>query len=303
MRRNKGRFLLASALVVLSMSLTAMAQAVSKEQANSYFQAQNWNEAAKAYAELAKAEPAFGQGWYRLGYALHALERYDEAVKAYLQSPGLKSNPMLMYNLACSYARLNEKDKAFEWLNKSISAGFAQVKQFKADPDLDSLRGEARFQEVIALAVKTATPCMAQPEYAQFDFWVGDWDVRNQQGQIVGYSSIQKVVDGCAILENWTSAGGSTGKSLNYYNAALGKWQQKWIGNTGGAIEFEGEYKDNALQYHSVIVGKDGKKTLGRMTFFKLEGDKVRQLWEQSNDDGKTWTTAFDGIYSRKKQA
>jgi hypothetical protein len=28
-------------------------------------------------------------------------------------------------------------------------------------------------------------------------------------------------------------------------------------------------------------------------------GEGVRQLWETSTDDGKTWTVAFDGIYRR----
>jgi hypothetical protein len=29
----------------------------------------------------------------------------------------------------------------------------------------------------------------------------------------------------------------------------------------------------------------------------------VHQLWKQSADGGKTWTTAFDGIYIPKKVA
>ena len=36
------------------------------------------------------------------------------------------------------------------------------------------------------------------------------------------------------------------------------------------------------------------------MTFTPLEGQKVRQLVEQSVDEGKTWTTQFDGTYIRK---
>lgn len=298
--RNKTEFFLALGLF-LSLTVTVMAQSVTKDQANTYFQEQNWSEAAKAYEVLAKAEPNFGQGWFRLAYSLHAMGKYNEAIPAYQKCIAIGNNPIAMYDLACSYAKLNDKDKAFEWLKKAVSAGFTQVQQIKSDTDLETLRSDARFQEVINIATNTAAPCMAQPEYSQFDFWVGDWEVRNPQGQIVGSSSIQKVVNGCAILENWTSASGGTGKSLNYYNAAIGKWQQKWMGSNGSPIEFEGGYKDNAMQYWSVVVGTDGKKTLGRMTYSKMEGDKVRQLWEQSTDEGKTWTTAFDGIYSRKK--
>src|SRR5262245_9787030 len=223
MRSKKAIFLSFWVIASLSITLTALAQSVTKEQANDYFQAQNWGEAAKAYEELAKAEPSYGQAWFRLGYSLHALGKYDQAVNAYLKCVGIANNPIAMYNLACAYARLKDKDKAFEWLKKSVTAGFTQVQQFKSDSDLEDLRSDARFQEVINLAVKTTTPCMVQPEYSQFDYWVGDWEVRNPQGQIVGYNTIQKVVDGCVILENWTSASGSSGKSINYYNSATGK--------------------------------------------------------------------------------
>jgi hypothetical protein len=30
--------------------------------------------------------------------------------------------------------------------------------------------------------------------------------------------------------------------------------------------------------------------------------DRVRQLWESSDDGGKSWTVAFDGLYVRKKE-
>jgi hypothetical protein len=30
-----------------------------------------------------------------------------------------------------------------------------------------------------------------------------------------------------------------------------------------------------------------------------MDGGKVRQHWESSADDGKTWTTAFDGLYAK----
>jgi len=29
----------------------------------------------------------------------------------------------------------------------------------------------------------------------------------------------------------------------------------------------------------------------------------VRQLWETSNDDGKTWAVSFDGLYRRAATA
>ena len=46
---------------------------------------------------------------------------------------------------------------------------------------------------------------------------------------------------------------------------------------------------------------KAGKTTINRITWNALPSGQVRQVWEQSSDDGKSWTVAFDGLYTRKK--
>ena len=47
-----------------------------------------------------------------------------------------------------------------------------------------------------------------------FDFWVGEWDVKNAQGQPAGQSSVLRLLEGCALYENWTDMQGGGGKSL-----------------------------------------------------------------------------------------
>ncbi|HEV3469823.1 MAG TPA: hypothetical protein VG148_10920 [Pyrinomonadaceae bacterium] len=144
-------------------------------------------------------------------------------------------------------------------------------------------------------------PCKARPEYRQFDFWVGEWDVQNPQGQQVGVNVVQLILGDCVVFENWTGARGGQGKSFNLYNAATGKWQQTWVDNSGNILELSGEYKDDQMRFTGETPGRGGAKTLERLTFTKLSADRVRQFWEQSADGGKTWTVAFDGTYIRKK--
>lgn len=144
-------------------------------------------------------------------------------------------------------------------------------------------------------------PCKSRPEYRQFDFWVGEWDVRNPQGQQAGTNSVQLILGDCVVFENWTGARGGQGKSFNVYNAATGKWQQTWVDNSGSVLELSGDYKDDRMHFTGETRGRDGKVTLERLTFTKISNDKVRQFWEQSKDGGKTWTVAFDGTYTRKK--
>lgn len=147
---------------------------------------------------------------------------------------------------------------------------------------------------------KAPTPCRDVEEFRQLDFWVGEWEV-TASGQKAGASSVQSILDGCVIFENWTGMKGFNGKSFNLYNAKTKKWEQHWVDNQGTSIDFIGSYADGKMQYESVTVDAQGAKRLGRMTFSKLPDGNVRQLWEQSSDGGKTWRVAFDGLYSKRK--
>lgn len=143
--------------------------------------------------------------------------------------------------------------------------------------------------------------CSSGPEHRQFDFWVGEWEVKNPRGQTVGSNSVQLILGDCVVFENWTSARGFSGKSFNVYNRAKGKWQQTWVDAAGNVLELTGGYKDDRMSFEGETPAADGKRTLHRLTFTRLSPDRVRQLWEQSADGGKTWTVAFDGSYIRKK--
>ena len=65
------------------------------------------------------------------------------------------------------------------------------------------------------------------PEYQQFKFWVGEWDVvATQTGKPAGQSKIELLAAGCIIFENWKGANGGSGHSINVYDQADGKWQE-----------------------------------------------------------------------------
>lgn len=143
------------------------------------------------------------------------------------------------------------------------------------------------------------TPCANNPQCRVFDFWIGEWEVIGKNNQIAGKSLIQISLDSCLIIENWIGSGGGTGKSFNFYNAANGYWQQTWVDNSGGVIEFiEGKFEDNYLKFATSRPTVNG--SIQRLTFFKINDNQVRQLGESSSDQGKTWTTGYDLMYFRK---
>ena len=266
--------------------------------------AQKWTEAVAALEEIAKAEPNNGRAWYLLGTSYHQLAKYDKAVEAYEKNIPISKNPAAMYNLACAYSRLKQIDKSFEWLEKSLKNGVAPGVNLKTDEDLVNIRNDERFKKMEEIADRAVRPCMYSAEARQFDYWIGEWDVFPSQapaGQApkVGDSKIDQISGGCGLLENWTSTG-NNGKSINYYDSTTGKWYQHWIGSGGGALRYEGNFKDNAIRFEGVTIGQDGKKTLHKLTFFKIDENTVRQLAESSTDDGKTWTNTYDFRYVRK---
>jgi len=149
-------------------------------------------------------------------------------------------------------------------------------------------------------------PC-STPEFRQFDFWIGEWEAFGVNGKKGGDSKISLILDSCVILEEWTSAGVQngliySGKSFNSYNVASKQWQQTWIDNTGNTTEFlRGEAQDGKIIYYADKVPGPKGYFMRRLSFTKLSDDKVRQLGERSDDEGKTWNTEYDLEYRRKK--
>jgi hypothetical protein len=144
------------------------------------------------------------------------------------------------------------------------------------------------------------------PETHQFDFWIGEWDVNPWQQPTappasMGKNSVHSVIDGCAVLEEWTGARGGTGKSLNFYDYNRNTWRQVWVGTGGGSLDYSGNFHDNAMHFEGWNLAKDGKRVLQKLTFTKISQDTVRQTFEASKDDGKTWAVTFDGRYVRHR--
>ena len=80
-------------------------------------------------------------------------------------------------------------------------------------------------------------------------------------------------------------------------------WQQTWIDNKGGMTEYVNSKweKDKMIVTTRNEKQKNGTYKMMRMTFTKLNDDKVRQFGESSVDEGKIWKTDFDLEYRRKK--
>ena len=58
-------------------------------------------------------------------------------------------DPIVFYNLGCSYSLMGEVDDAIENLKTSIELGYTDVEHMNGDPDLKNLRADARYEELV----------------------------------------------------------------------------------------------------------------------------------------------------------
>jgi hypothetical protein len=288
-------------LLLIFAPVSGQASKPSMQTAAELVKEKKWMEAVQAFEAIVAAEPANAAAWYQLGIARFKLEKFEPAITAFEKNLELTKNPRAMYNIACAYARLGKTDQALDWLEKSISGNLAQFVNPAQDSDLASLYEQPRFKTMIAGLDRKRRPCIYSNSARQFDFWLGEWEVFNLQGQKVGTSVIQQVADGCGLLENWAGALGGAGKSINFFDTTTGKWHQYWIGADAVPLRYSGTFSDNAMRFTTdPSTGKDAS-TIGRLTFFRLDENTVRQFSEQSTDNGKTWTTEYDFKYVRRK--
>ena len=57
-------------------------------------------------------------------------------------------NPLVFYNLACSYSLTDEFDRAVHALNQALELGYRDFAWLAKDPDLKKLRAHPKFLEL-----------------------------------------------------------------------------------------------------------------------------------------------------------
>jgi len=141
-------------------------------------------------------------------------------------------------------------------------------------------------------------PCEASP-YTDFDFWIGDWEVRSADGTLQGYNAITREERGCLILENWTSVTGGTGQSYNYYDPGAEVWRQIWV-SEGAIIDYKGGLDGSgAMVLFGDISYRAGTTAPFMGRWEVLEDGSIRQHFQEYDPQVGDWTEWFTGYYTR----
>jgi tetratricopeptide (TPR) repeat protein len=102
--------------------------------------------------------PKDGEDWYQRGYDFYHADRYPEAAAAFQKAAqmGYRADAAL-YNAACSYSLNDDHDNAMKYLALAIEAGWDDMDHIAEDSDLDPVRSDPRFAQVVKDARGTAT--------------------------------------------------------------------------------------------------------------------------------------------------
>lgn len=142
--------------------------------------------------------------------------------------------------------------------------------------------------------------CRDSAPHRAFDFWVGNWEVRDTEGALQGYNAVAAVQDGCALQEQWQSVTGGTGQSINYYHPDHGIWRQVWTDAGASIIDIQGGLQGDAMVLSGTIYYLASRKERPfRGRWIPLGDGRVRQFFEEQDESG-VWQPWFDGYYRRR---
>jgi hypothetical protein len=136
-------------------------------------------------------------------------------------------------------------------------------------------------------------------DHHELDAWIGQWDVY-RGAEKAGTQRVQRMIDGCAIVAEWTGVQGDRGLGTFSYDEAARGWLQLWVSNNkphpGRPIV---RRQDPAFEGRGIrmVHANDPFARAGaidRVTTTPLAPDRIRQVLESSRDGGQTWTTVFD---------
>jgi len=95
--------------------------------------------------------PDDARAYYMGGTALHLLGEAAKGeawvARALELDPG---NVGTYYNVSCLYSQIGQHDRAIDLLRKAVDLGFAHKDWIENDPDLEPLRGDPRFREILS---------------------------------------------------------------------------------------------------------------------------------------------------------
>jgi tetratricopeptide (TPR) repeat protein len=141
-------------LILTHPDMTLKRPEVSREllivQGFEYIRENDYQKAVEEFRKLLEEFPFDFRANYHIAFAYLLLKNYPKSIHYF--EIARRINPkdqFTLYNLACAYALSGKKDQALDVLEAAMEAGFDDVKHINEDPDLESLRDDPRYRQLL----------------------------------------------------------------------------------------------------------------------------------------------------------
>jgi hypothetical protein len=175
----------------------------------------------------------------------------------------------------------------------------------------DQLAGLVRrFVLPLAMAACLCSPSLFAGESSSvpdseshaLDFWLGDWVITAPGGTGSSTSKVYFTLDSHLLIESWEAGPGHEGENIVAYNPQEKSWHWLFVDNRGHVHAFTGTVKLGQGEFKGTSQGANGEPVLNRLRLMRVSPDQVEQTWEQSTDNGATWTMVFPrGVLAEKQ--
>jgi hypothetical protein len=145
-----------------------------------------------------------------------------------------------------------------------------------------------------------------------FDFWIGEWDIRQQILKADGswhsfdaHTSVAPALEGRALVEHWkgdvqffwegmTKPQTIEGLSVRAYDEKRGEWLIHWMDSRRPSFgdPYAGNFAGGRGDFFREWSTPQGNR-VGRIVFSNISADSVRWELAVSSDNRKTWATLW----------
>lgn len=103
------------------------------------------------YEDIVSRNPNYVEVLMLLGSLYTGSKMYAKGLNVDQRLAQLKqTDPIVQYNLACSYALVGLPEKAFVALAQAVELGYHDAKHMENDADLNSIRSDPRYAAIIS---------------------------------------------------------------------------------------------------------------------------------------------------------
>jgi tetratricopeptide (TPR) repeat protein len=287
--------------LLLALPAVAQERVPSAEDAQALVTAGRFEQAVDAWKKRADADATDGRAHFMYAYCVHMTGDLDAAHDAHLAAARFEQfTQTALYNHACVHALRNEKDVALRSLREAIEAGFDNAEQLRTDGDLENLRDDGRFASLMLELEGTAPTRLASlPPARRFDFYVGDWSMRNGD-TIERHLSVESAFDGNGLRVASTSPDGrTTANSIFLFDEDDGLWRQVWMNRDGMVVVLEGGLEGDAMVLRQALMDGEPKRN-ARSVFKNVGANGFTYEWQETRDGGASWETLATRTFTRR---